>query len=169
MKESSRDKSDYNSVRKVLSASKFIDRILGITPVSSTTFGVFIHIATKVLQGGIYIEDWRHTDKEIEHRINDVLGSKILMSASENPEVYSQFKKYVKTSLTNWVPDRDYPQIGYLPKELLYDQSLGEKEITKYWPEATKKEQAKYIALTVDDLVLNYELLWRDLHQNSTF
>ena len=65
------------------------------------------------------------------------------------------------------MPDRDYPEIGYLPKELLYDQSLGEKEITKYWPEATKEEQAKYVALTFDELVLNYELVWNNLQHGS--
>jgi hypothetical protein len=66
--------------------------------------------------------------------------------------------------LQSWVPDRDYPQIGYLPKKLMYNQSLGESEITKYWPEASKKEQAEYVALTFDELILNYQLLANDLH-----
>ena len=69
--------------------------------------------------------------------------------------------------MKGWIPDRDYPQIGYLPKELLYDKALGEKEITKYWSEATKEDQSEYVALTFDELVLNYELVWHDLNQNS--
>jgi len=162
------ERSNYHSVRKVLSASQFIDGIVGkISPVSSTPVGSFIQIAAKVVKVGIYIEDWRHTDKEIERRINEVLSSAKLINVTKKSGSYSQFEKYTRTSLKEWVPDRDYPQVGYLPKELLYDQSLGEKEITKYWPEATKKEQAKYVALTFDELVLNYELVWHDLNQNS--
>lgn len=162
------EKSNYYSVRKVLSVSQFIDGIVGkISPVSSTPVGSFIQIAAKVVKAGIYIEDWRHTDKEINRRINEILSSAKLVNATEYPGLYGQFENYTKISLKEWVPDRDYPQIGYLPKELLYDQSFGEREITKYWPEATKKEQAKYVALTFDELVLNYELVWHDLNQNS--
>jgi hypothetical protein len=162
------EKSNYHSVRKVLSASQFIDGTLGkFSPVASTPVGSSIQIAAKVVKGGIYVEDWRHTDKEIKRRVNEILSSAKLINATEYPGLYSQFEKYTKTSLKQWVPDRDYPKIGYLPKELLYDQSLGEKEITKYWPEATKKEQAKYVALTFDELVLNYELVWHDFSQSS--
>ncbi len=162
------EKSNYHSIRKVLSASQFIDGILDkISPIYSTPFGSFIQIATKVVKGGIYIEDWWHTDKEIGRRINEVLSSAKSINATEYPGLSSQFEKYTKTSLKQWVPDRDYPQIGYLPKKLLYDQSLGEKDITKYWPEATKEQQVQYVALTVDELVLNYELVWHDLKQNS--
>jgi hypothetical protein len=127
---------------------------------------LLLHFSYFVING-IYVEDWRHTGKEIERRVNEVLSSAKLINATEYTGLYSQFEKYTKTSLTEWVPDRDYPKIRYLPKELLYDQSLGEKEITKYWPEATKKEQAKYVALTFDELILNYELVWHDLSQNS--
>ncbi|MEP0885217.1 hypothetical protein NDI49_27070 [Trichocoleus sp. ST-U3] len=158
------ERSNYDSVRRVLASSQFMDDMLDKSgSVSSTPFGSSIRIANKAVQGGIYIEDWLHTDKEVERRINEVLSSPKLVNATEYPESYSQFEKYLKTSLTRWIPDRDYLTIGYLPKELLYDQSLGKKEITKYWPEATKEEQSKYVALTFDELTLNYELFWNDL------
>ena len=162
------ERSNYDSVRKALSASQFIDSLLGkLNPVFPTPFGPFIQIGAKVAKGLIYFEDWRHTDKEIERRINELLSSPKLINANQHPELYSQFEKYIKTSLKGWIPDRDYPQIGYLSKELLYDKALGEKEITKYWPEATKEEQSEYVALTFDELFLNYELVWNDLIQNS--
>lgn len=158
------EKSNYDSVRGILSASEFIDDVIdssnSFVPIS---FGSFIQAAAKVVKLGIYAEDWRHTDKEIERRINDILNSEKLANAANNPELYTKFKRYVNTTLKNWIPDRDYPQIGYLPKKLLYDQSLGEREITKYWPEATKEEQDKYVALTFDELVHNYELVWNNL------
>jgi hypothetical protein len=159
------ERSNYDSVRRVLASSQFMDDMLDKSgSVSSTPFGSSIRLANKAVQGGIYIEDWLHTDKEVERRVNEVLSSPKLVNATEYPESYSQFEKYVKTSLIRWIPDRDYPTIGYLPKELLYDQSLGKKEITKYWPEATKEEQSKYVALTFDELTLNYELFWNDFH-----
>jgi hypothetical protein len=155
------EKSNYNSVRKALSFSQIIDDTVSeFSLVSSTPLGTFFKITSKAVQGGIYLEDWLHTDKEIERRINDVLTSPKLVNATEYPELYSQFEKYIKTSLKSWVPDRDYPQIGYLPEEILYDKSLGEKEITKYWPEATQEDQEKYVALTFDELILNYEQVW---------
>ena len=68
------EKSNYHSVRKVLSVSQFIDGIVGkISPVASTPFGSFIQIAAKVVKGGIYVEDLLHTNKEIERRVNEVL------------------------------------------------------------------------------------------------
>lgn len=162
------EKSDYYKVRAILSASELVDQIVDeFSIVSSTPLGLFTKIATNVTKFAIYAEDWRHTDKEIERRINEVLNSEKLANAADYPELYTKFEKYVNTSLKSWIPDRDYPKIGYLPKKLLYDQSLGEKEITKYWPEATKENQAKYVALTLDELVLNYELVWNDLHQNK--
>lgn len=164
------EKSNYKSVRAVLSASDFIDDVVNkFSIVSLTQLGIFAKIAAKVVKGGIYIEDWLHTDKEIERRTKEVLSSPKLVNATEYPELYSKFEKYVKTSLKEWIPDRDYPKIGYLPKQLLYDQSLGEKEITKYWPEATKQHQSKYVALTFNELVSNYELVWNNLHQNKKF
>lgn len=162
------ERSNYDSVRKVLSASQFIDDLVDqVGSASSTPSGKFIQIATKVVQGGIYAEDWLHTDKEIERRINGILSSPKLRNATESPALYSQFENYLKISLPNWVPDRDYPQIGYFPKKMLYDQSLGEKKITKYWPEAGKEEQEKYVALTFDELNFNYELVWGDLQRNN--
>jgi hypothetical protein len=162
------ERSNYDSVRQVLSTSQFLDDIVDeFGSASSTPIGKFAQIANKVVQGGIYAEDWLHTDKEIERIINDVLSSLKLGSAAESPALYSQFENYMKNSLKNWVPDRDYPKIGYLPKKLVYDQSLGEKEITKYWPEAGEEEQEKYVALTFDELILNYELVWDDLQRNS--
>jgi hypothetical protein len=158
------ERSNYDSVRRILSASEFIDdRIDSFNSFVPIPFSSFIKVATKVVKLGLYAEDWRHTDKEVQRRINDVLNSSKLENATENPELYTKFEKYVNTSLKNWIPDRDYPKIGYLPKQLLYDQSLGEKEITKYWPEATKEEQDEYVALTFDELVHNYELVWNDL------
>ena len=161
------EKSDYESTRNIFSASKFLDKLSSKHGLAGTHFGMAIKIAANVVKAGIFIEDWRHTDKEIEHKIGLVLSSPEFANASEYPDLYQKFEQYVRKSLKEWVPDRDYPKIGYLPKELLYDQSLGEKKITKYWPEATKKDQAKYIALTFEDLVLNYELFWIDLCQNN--
>lgn len=161
------EKSNYDSVRSALKASGFVNAIVGLPIISSTPVVPFVKIASNVLKVSIYIEDWLHTDREIQNRIDKVLSSAKLVNAANSPEVYSQFEKYVKTSLQRWVPDRDYPQIGYLPKELLYDKDLGEKDIIKYWPEAKKREQATYVALTFDELVLNYEMLWNDLSQNG--
>lgn len=162
------EKSNYESVRSALSASEFINDIVNrFSIVSLTQLGVFAKIAAKVVKAGIYIEDWLHSDKEIERRTKEVLSSPKLVNATEYPELYSEFEKCIKTSLKKWMPDRDYPKIGYLLKQLLYDQSLGEKEITKYWPEATKEDQLKYIALTFDELVSNYELVWNNLQQDK--
>lgn len=161
------EKSDYYKVREALSATEFIETTIEkVTPVSPPRFTPVIQIVgyiSKVLQVGIYFEDWLNTDKEIAMRINDVLTS-IKRENATDPDLYIKFEEYVKTTLQSWVPDRDYPQIGYLPKKLMYNQSLGESEITKYWPEASKKEQAEYVALTFDELILNYQLLGKDLH-----
>lgn len=162
------EKSDYHKVRAILSASDFInnfvDKFGNFTP---PQLGFFAKIAANATKGAIYIEDILHTNKEIECKVNQVLSSPKLSHTADYPELFNKFKQYVKTSLQKWVPDRDYPEIGYLPKELLYDQSLGEKKITKYWPEATKEQQAKYVALTFDELVLNYELVWNNLQHDS--
>jgi hypothetical protein len=161
------EKSDYYKVREALSATEFIEiTIEKVTPVSPPPFTPVIQIVgsiSKVLQWLIYGEDWLNTDKEIAMRINDVLTS-IKRENATDPDLSIKFEEYVKTTLQSWVPDRDYPQIGYLPKKLMYNQSLGESEITKYWPEASKKEQAEYVALTFDELILNYQLLANDLH-----
>lgn len=158
------EKSDYYKVRKVLSASEFADRIVDeFSLISSTPLGLFTRIATNLGKFAIYAEDWIHTDKEIERRINEILKSPKLANAANSPKTYEKFQQYVKTSLKNWLPDRDYPKIGYLPKKLLYAKELGEKNITKYWPEATTKDQEKYVALTINELLLNYELIWSDL------
>ena len=161
------EKSDYYKVREALSATEFIETTIEkVTPVSPPPFTPVIQIVgsiSKVLQWLIYVDDWLNTDKEIAMRINDVLTS-IKRENATDPDLYIKFEEYVKTTLQSWVPDRDYPQIGYLPKKLLYNQSLGESEITKYWPEASKKEQAEYVALTFDELILNYQLLGKDLH-----
>ena len=161
------EKSDYYKVREALSATEFIETTIEkVTPVSPPPFTPVIQIVgsiSKVLQWLIYVDDWLNTDKEIAMRINDVLTSIKLENATD-PDLYIKFEEYVKTTLQSWVPDRDYPQIGYLPKKLMYNQSLGESEITKYWPEASKKEQAEYVALTFDELILNYQLLGKDLH-----
>ena len=161
------EKSDYYKVREALSATEFIETTIEkVTPVSPPRFTPVIQIVgyiSKVLQVGIYFEDGLNTYKEIAMRINDVLTSIKLENATD-PDLYIKFEEYVKTTLQSWVPDRDYPQIGYLPKKLMYNQSLGESEITKYWPEASKKEQAEYVALTFDELILNYQLLGKDLH-----
>lgn len=163
------EKSESYKGREILSATDFINASVDRSAIfSSTQLGRGTKIATNVTKGVVYAEDWIHTDKEIKSRINEILSSaKLGNYATEHPELYSQFETYVKKSLQKWVPDRDYPKIGYLPKELLYDQCLGEKEITKYWPEATKGDQAKYVALTFDELVWNYELIWNDLQQNA--
>lgn len=171
-------KSDYKIVREILSASDYVDNeidivmdivekvdIFGIVP--SKPLGLVAKTITNVTKGLIYIEDGVNTYKEIQNRVNEVLNSSKLVSAADYPEVYDKFKKYVKTSLWSWIPDRDYPEIGYLPKELLFSKCLGEKEITKYWPEATKEEQEKYFALTFDELILNYELVWNELLKQS--
>ncbi|MEG3922469.1 hypothetical protein QUA07_25625 [Microcoleus sp. T3_A4] len=161
------EKSEYYKVREALSATEFIDTTIEIFhPVSPQRFTPVIQIVgsiSKVLQWLIYVEDWLNTDKEIAMRINDVLTS-IKRENATDPDLYIKFEEYVKTTLQSWVPDRDYPQIGYLPKKLMYNQSLGESEITKYWPEASQKEQAEYVALTFDELILNYQLLANDLH-----
>ena len=161
------EKSDYYKVREALSATEFIETIIEkFQPVSPPPFTPVLQIVgyiSKVLQLGIYVEDWVNTDKEIAMRINDVLTS-IKRENATDRDLYIKFEEYVKTTLQSWVPDRDYPQIGYLPKKLMYNQSLGESEITKYWPEASKKEQAEYVALTFDELILNYQLLANDLH-----
>ena len=161
------EKSDYYKVREALSATEFIETTIEkVTPVSPPPFTPVIQIVgsiSKVLQWLIYVDDWLNTDKEIAMRINDVLTS-IKRENATDPDLYIKFEEYVKTTLQSWVPDRDYPQIGYLPKKLMYNQSLGESEITKYWPEASKKEQAEYVALTFDELILNYQLLGKDLH-----
>ncbi|NTW21495.1 MAG: hypothetical protein HGA42_18795 [Nostocales cyanobacterium W4_Combined_metabat2_030] len=130
--------------------------------------GSFVQIAAKISKFVIYAEDWINTDKEIGRRIKEVLNSAQALGGAENLDLYKKFQKYVKISLEEWIPDRDYPQIGYLPKKLLYHQNLGEKEITKYWPEANKKEQEKYVALTLDELALNYELLWKNFLSENT-
>ena len=161
------EKSDYYKVREALSATEFIETTIEkVTPVSPPPFTPVIQIVgsiSKVLQWLIYVDDWLNTDKEIAMRINDVLTS-IKRENATDPDLYIKFEEYVKTTLQSWVPDRDYPQIGYLPKKLMYNQSLGESEITKYWPEASKKQQAEYVALTFDELILNYQLLGKDLH-----
>ncbi len=162
------EKSDYYKVREALSATDFIETTIEkVKPVFPARFASVIqilgYIIPKVLQVGIYGEDLLNTYKEIAMRINDVLTSIKLENATD-PDLYIKFEKYVKTTLQSWVPDRDYPQIGYLPKKLMYNQSLGESEITKYWPEASQKEQAEYVALTFDELILNYQLLANDLH-----
>jgi len=167
--DSQEQKSNYSSVRKVLSASELIGKVVDEIPlVSSTQLGAFVQIGSKVVKGLIYFEDWINTDREIGRRIKEVLNSAQASGGAANPELYKKFRDYVKISLKKWVPDRDYPQIGYLPKKLLYNQNLGEKEITKYWPEANKENQEKYVALTLDELALNYELLWKNfLSENS--
>ena len=161
------EKSDYYKVRDALSATEFIETTIEkANPVSPPPLALVLQIVgsiSKVVQVGIYVEDWLNTDKEIARRINDVLTS-IKLENSTDPELYIKFEKYVQTTLQSWIPDRDYPQIGYLPKKLLYNQSLGESEITKYWPEAAQKEQAEYVALTFDELILNYQLLANDFH-----
>ena len=161
------EKSDYYKVREALSATEFIETTIEkVTPVSPPRFTPVIQIVgyiSKVLQVGIYFEDGLNTYKEIAMRINDVLTSIKLENATD-PDLYIKFEEYVKTTLQSWVPDRDYPQIRYLPKKLMYNQSLSESEITKYWPEASKKEQAEYVALTFDELILNYQLLAKGLH-----
>ncbi|MEG4582781.1 hypothetical protein QUA71_24680 [Microcoleus sp. MON1_C5] len=161
------EKSEYYKVREALSATEFIETTIEkVQPVSPPPLTPVIQIVgyiSKVLQWGIYLEDWLNTDKEIAMRINDVLTS-IKRENATDRDLYIKFEEYVKTTLQSWVPDRDYPQIGYLPKKLMYNQSLGESEITKYWPEASQKEQAEYVALTFDELILNYQLLANDLH-----
>jgi len=159
------EQSNYHQVRKILSASeligKHVDKLgfLSIPPevISSA------QVAATAAKVAIYSEDWMHTSREIKNRINDVLSSKKLANAVEYPDLYLKFEKHVKTSMERWTPDRDYPQIGYFPKELLSDRSLAAAEITQYWPEATNQEQAEYAALTFDKLVLNYEFLWEKL------
>ncbi|MEG4270321.1 MULTISPECIES: hypothetical protein [unclassified Microcoleus] len=161
------EKSDYYKVREALSATEFIEstieKVQPVSPLPFTPVLQIVGVLSKVLQLGIYLEDWGHTDSEIVSRINDVLTS-VKLENSTDTELYIKFEKYVKTTLQSWIPDRDYPQIGYLPKKLLYNQSLGESEITKYWPEAPQKEQAEYVALTFDELILNYQLLANDFH-----
>jgi hypothetical protein len=164
---SSLEQSDYYVAREILSfsdsANDFIDQLKIL---SSTPLGLVTKIAANVTKGVIYIEDWTHTDKEVEQRINQVLSSPKLTNVAHDSELYKKFEQYVKTSLQEWIPDRDYPGIGYLPKKFLYDQCLGEQDITKYWPEATKRQQAEYIAVNFDELVLNYELFWNNLNSN---
>jgi hypothetical protein len=163
------EKSNYSSVRTTLSASKLVDKVVGkISPISSTPFGAFIQITAKVVKSAIYVEDWINTDKEIGRRIKDVLNSAQVSGGVDHPELYKQFQEYVKISLKSWVPDRDYPQIGYLPKKFLYNLDLGEKEITKYWPESNQEQRDKYVALTLNELALNYELLWNSFICENT-
>lgn len=149
--------SGYESVRGVLSATDFVDGF-GFKPTST---------AAKIAKAAIYAEDFFHTSSEVKGRTEDILSSPFLANASDYPELYVEFKKYLKKSLDNWVPDRDFPRIGYLPKELLSSQCLGEKEITKYWPEASLHDQRKYVALTLEDLALNYKIAWNNLCQNG--
>ncbi|MFP4296303.1 MAG: hypothetical protein ACLFT0_00415 [Spirulinaceae cyanobacterium] len=165
---SSPGKSDYYKVRQTLAASEFLDDVVSKFPIaSSSPYGVAARGAANLTKVGIYAEDWIHTDREIEARIQDILTSRKLANASKYPEEYNKFQEYVRISLKKWVPDRDYPTIGYLPKDLLYDRSLGEEEITKYWPEATQRDRQKYVALTLDELVKNYELVWQTLLRQS--
>lgn len=110
-----------------------------------------------------FVEDWLHTDRETERRINEVLSYPKLVNAADRPELYAEFQRYVKTSLKNWIPERDFPKIGYLPKEFLFDRCLAEKEIIKYWPEASLKNREKYVALTLDEVISNYESILHDL------
>ncbi len=57
------EKSDYYKVRKILSASKFVDQVVDeFSIVSSTKLGLFTKVATNVAKIAIYAEDWRHTD-----------------------------------------------------------------------------------------------------------
>lgn len=83
------EKSNYHSVRKVLSASQFIDKAVKYTPLAPTPFGVFANVAAKVVKGGIYAEDWRHTDREIEQRIREVLSSPKLATMGTRPRLSS--------------------------------------------------------------------------------
>ncbi len=164
---SSLEQSDYSVVREILSVSDLAnDSADQLTILSSTPLGLVTKIAANVTKGVIYIEDWTHTDKEIEKRINEILNSPKLTNVAHDSELYKKFEQYVKTSLQEWIPDRDFPGIGYLPKKFLYDKCLGEQDITKYWPEATKQQQAEYIAVNFDELVLNYELFWDNLNSH---
>ena len=160
---SSIEKSNYELVRSIFSASGLANNMVNVSGLSSTPLGLPIKVTARTTQGIILIEDWVHTDKEIEHRINEILSYPKLANVNDYPVLYNNFQQYVKTSLQSWIPDRDYPKIGYLPKELLVAECLGDKEITKYWPEASTRAQARYVALNFDDLVLNYELIWNDL------
>lgn len=156
--------SNYEFVRSMLSATDFINN-LELAPDSKLVKTA--KQAVKVAKAAIYTEDFFHSNNEIKDRINDILASSSLANASNYPELYAKFEKHLKESLSKWIPDRDYPQIGYLPKEFLFDLCLGEKEITKYWSEASLHEQREYIALTSKDLVLNYELVWNGLRQDG--
>jgi len=70
------EKSDYYKVREALSATEFIETTIEkVQPVSPPPFTPVLQIVgyiSKVLQLGIYVEDWVNTDKEIAMRINDV-------------------------------------------------------------------------------------------------
>lgn len=162
-------KSNYSSVRKALSASELVNEIVDKVPlISSTQVGFWTQITAKVVKGAIYAEDLIKTKTEIGGRVKDVLNSAQASGGAENPKLYKKFQEYVKISLKQWVPDRDYPQIGYLPKNLLYNQELGDPEITKYWPESSREEQERYVALTLNELTLNYISLWENLLKENS-
>ena len=156
------EKTNYGLFRKLLAYAKFtvwvgfLGWILPINAIKTPAFLMFL--VSGIAIAYIYVEDHSHTKKQIKERLIDGLSSK-LTSSLDNPQLYLEFEKHIENIVKEWIPDRDHKELGYLPKPLLHDQSLG-MDIAPYWPESTEAERKICVALKFDDLVLDVETGW---------
>lgn len=156
-------KTRYHLVRKILNISciSLFAGLIGIFILPTKTLKKLsgsIALGSVISVATIFIEDISHTKTQVKKRTMDSLASQ-LHSWDEYPDLYMEFEEYLKTIVTEWIPDRDYEGIGYLPKKRLEDKSLG-MDISTYWPEASDEERKEYAALKFDDLVWNTQISW---------
>lgn len=106
----------------------------------------------------LFLEDRKFRKSDAKQRLMDCLSAR-LNDWSEHPEAYLAFEKYIEKVVSCWTPERNYKDLGYLPKTLVYDEGLH-RDISEFKPGASAEEKNLFTILQFEELVWNTQVAW---------